>query len=327
MALVHNDLKKIIAYSTLSQLGYMFVAAGLGAYWIALFHLITHAFFKSVLFLGAGNVMHAMDDELNIKKMGALGDKMKWTMIIMAVASLALSGIYPFAGFFSKDKILEVAFTQNHYILWALLWIGAGMTAFYSFRLIMLVFFGEAKYKRFGFHPHEVKAFVLWSMAPLALFATIGGFFEHPFERLATEFLPSYDIEIVPHFMSYVLMTVTLGIAFSGIFYAVYKYSTGGFSKEVEEYPIYKLLSNQYYIPDFYNKCIVRPYMTVSTFLWQKIDVAIVDKTVDTIARVLYSGGDKARGMQSGNLSKMLRLMVFGLLILLLLAVIFNPAK
>ncbi len=327
MALVHNDLKKIIAYSTLSQLGYMFVAAGLGAYWIALFHLITHAFFKSVLFLGAGNVMHAMDDELNIKKMGALGDKMKWTMIIMVVASLALSGIYPFAGFFSKDKILEVAFTQNHYILWALLWIGAGMTAFYSFRLVMLVFFGEAKYKRFGFHPHEVKAFVLWSMAPLALFATIGGFFEHPFERLATEFLPSYDIDIVPHFMSYVLMTVTLGIAFSGIFYAVYKYSTGGFSKEVEEYPIYKLLSNQYYIPDFYNKCIVGPYMAVSTFLWQKIDVAIVDKIVDTIARVLYSGGDKARAMQSGNLSKMLRLMVFGLLVLLLLAVIFNPAK
>jgi len=104
MALVNNDLKRIIAYSTLSQLGYMFVAAGLGAYWIALFHLMTHAFFKSLLFLGAGNVMHAMHDELNIKKMGGLYGSMKATAILMSVASVALAGIYPFAGFFSKDK-------------------------------------------------------------------------------------------------------------------------------------------------------------------------------------------------------------------------------
>ena len=327
MALVHNDLKKIIAYSTLSQLGYMFVAGGLGAYWIALFHLMTHAFFKSVLFLGAGNVMHAMDDELNIKKMGGLGDKMKWTMIIMTIASLALAGIYPFAGFFSKDKILEAAFSEHAYILWAMLWIGAGMTAFYSFRLVMLVFFGEERYKRYGFHPHEASALMLWAMAPLALFATFGGFSEHKFFHFVTEFLPKFEPEIEPHFMSYVLVVITLGIAISGILYAVYKYSTGGFSKEVEEYPIYKLLANQYYIPDFYDKCIVKPYMAISAFLWQKVDVAIVDMTVDAIAKVLYKGGDKARVMQSGNLSNMLRLMVFGLLVLLLLAVIFYPAK
>ena len=327
MALVHNDLKKIIAYSTLSQLGYMFVAGGLGAYWVALFHLMTHAFFKSVLFLGAGNVMHAMDDELNIQKMGGLGDKMKWTMIIMTIASLALAGIYPFAGFFSKDKILEVAFSEHAYILWAMLWIGAGMTAFYSFRLVMLVFFGKEKYKNYGFHPHEAKAFMLWAMAPLALFATFGGFSEHKFFHFVTEFLPKFEPEIEPHFMSYILVVITLGIAISGILYAVYKYSTGGFSKEVEEYPIYKLLINQYYIPDFYNRCIVKPYMIISEFLWQKIDVAVVDMSVDAIAKVLYKGGDKARVMQSGNLSNMLRLMVFGLLVLLLLAVIFYPAK
>jgi len=327
MALVHNDLKKIIAYSTLSQLGYMFVAGGLGAYWIALFHLMTHAFFKSVLFLGAGNVMHAMDDELNIKKMGGLGDKMKWTMIIMTIASLALAGIYPFAGFFSKDKILEAAFSEHAYILWAMLWIGAGMTAFYSFRLVMLVFFGKERYKRYGFHPHEASALMLWAMAPLALFATFGGFSEHKFFDFVTEFLPKFEPEIEPHFMSYVLIVITLGIAISGILYAVYKYSTGGFSKEVEQYPVYKLLANQYYIPDFYDKCIVKPYMAISAFLWQKVDVAIVDMTVDAIAKVLYKSGDKARVMQSGNLSNMLRLMVFGLLVLLLLAVIFYPAK
>jgi NADH-quinone oxidoreductase subunit L len=150
MALVNRDLKRIIAYSTLSQLGYMFVAAGLGAYWIALFHLMTHAFFKAVLFLGAGNVMHAMDDELNIQKMGGLISTMTHTGLIMIIASLALSGIFPFAGFFSKDAILEVAFAENAYILWAMLLVGAGLTAFYSFRLVMLVFHGEENYKKFG---------------------------------------------------------------------------------------------------------------------------------------------------------------------------------
>ncbi len=327
MALVNNDLKKIIAYSTLSQLGYMFVAAGLGAYWIAFFHLIAHAFFKSVLFLGAGNVMHAMDDELNIKKMGGLGKKMKWTMIIMIIGSLALSGIYPFVGFYSKDKILEVAFSEHAYIIWSMLWIGAGMTAFYSFRLIMLVFFGEERYKHFGFHPHEVKAFVLWSMAPLALFATIGGLFQHPFMKFVTELLPKFEPEIKPHFMNYVLTTATLGMAISVILYTIYKYNKGGFSKKFEKNAIHKLLINQYFIPQFYDKCIIKPYATISTFLWKKVDVGIIDKGVDSVAKILYISGDKSRLMQDGNLSNMLRLMVFGLLFLLLLVVIFSPVN
>ncbi|MDE6958626.1 MAG: NADH-quinone oxidoreductase subunit L, partial [Helicobacter apodemus] len=152
MALVNRDLKRIIAYSTLSQLGYMFVAAGLEAYWIALFHLATHAFFKSLLFLGAGNVMHAMNDKLDISKMGALYQPLKYTAILMMLASIALAGIYPFSGFFSKDNILEAAFGSGAYILWGMLLLGAFLTAFYSFRLIMLVFFGEKKHQE---HPHE----------------------------------------------------------------------------------------------------------------------------------------------------------------------------
>ncbi|NGP56580.1 proton-conducting transporter transmembrane domain-containing protein, partial [Helicobacter pylori] len=125
MALVNKDLKRIVAYSTLSQLGYMFVAAGLGAYAIALFHLFTHAFFKSLLFLGSGNVMHAMEDNLDITKMGALYKPMRITAIFMIIGSVALCGIYPFAGYFSKDKILEVAFGMHHHILWFVLLIGA----------------------------------------------------------------------------------------------------------------------------------------------------------------------------------------------------------
>ena len=125
MALFKKDLKLIIAYSTISQRGYMFVAAGLGAYWIALFHLMTHAFFKSLLFLGAGNVMHAMHDELNIKKMGGLYKSMKATAILMILASIALAGIYPFAVFFSKAKILEVAVNEGAFMLWLALLVGA----------------------------------------------------------------------------------------------------------------------------------------------------------------------------------------------------------
>ena len=116
------------------------VAAGLGAYWVALFHLATHAFFKSVLFLGAGNVMHALNDEINIKNMGGLYKHMKGTAIIMIIASLALAGIFPLAGFFSKDLILEVAFGSQSFIIWTVLFVTAGLTAFYSFRLIMYVF-------------------------------------------------------------------------------------------------------------------------------------------------------------------------------------------
>ena len=324
MALVNNDLKRIIAYSTLSQLGYMFVAAGLGAYWIALFHLMTHAFFKSLLFLGAGNVMHAMHDELNIKKMGGLYGSMKATAILMSVASVALAGIYPFAGFFSKDKILEVAFNEGAYFLWFALFIGAGLTAFYSFRLVMLVFFGEKEYKKFGLHPHEAQPFVIYALLPLGLLAIVAGFFEHAFHGFTTKLLRNYEITIA-HGTEVVLIAATLGIALSGIAFAVYKYKRGGFSKSLEEGFLYKLLSNQYYIPLAYERVIMRPFTTLSHFMWEKIDMRIVDATVDMIARVLYQTGHNARKLQSGNLSDMLRWMVVGMVVLLVFAIFYRP--
>ena len=324
MALVNNDLKRIIAYSTLSQLGYMFVAAGLGAYWIALFHLMTHAFFKSLLFLGAGNVMHAMHDELNIKKMGGLYGSMKATAILMSVASVALAGIYPFAGFFSKDKILEVAFNEGAYFLWFALFIGAGLTAFYSFRLVMLVFFGEKEYKKFGLHPHEAQPFVIYALLPLGLLAIVAGFFEHAFHEFTTRLLSNYEISIA-HGTEVVLIAATLGIALSGIAFAVYKYKKGGFSKSLEEGFLYKLLSNQYYIPLAYERFIMRPFTTLSHFMWEKVDMKIVDATVDMIARVLYQTGHNARKLQSGNLSDMLRWMVVGIVALLVFAVFYRP--
>ncbi len=325
MALVNNDLKRIIAYSTLSQLGYMFVAAGLGAYWIALFHLMTHAFFKSLLFLGAGNVMHAMHDELNIKKMGGLYNVMKWSAILMVIASVALAGIFPLAGFFSKDKILEVAFSETHYILWFTLWITAGLTAFYSFRLIMLVFFGKENYKESGLHPHEAHKFMLISMLPLAILAIIAGWFEHSFFEFVKFILPASE----PHVSTtafILLILVTSAIALGGIGFAVFKYRAGGFSKKLENSFVYKLLSNQYYIPKLYEVLISTPYAILSNIAWKQLDLKVVDATVDFIAKTIYVSGDKTRVIQSGNLSKMLRWMVVGLIILIALAILLNSS-
>ena len=319
MALVNQDIKRIVAYSTLSQLGYMFVAAGLGAYWVALFHLVTHAFFKALLFLGAGNVMHAMDDELNIMKMGQMKKVMAGTSALMLIASVALSGIYPLAGFFSKDKILEVAFSSDHYILWGTLWVTAGLTAFYSFRVIMIVFYGEERYKKLGFHPHEAYPFMLWAMAPLAVLAIIAGFFEHQFVHFVTVLLPSYEFHT--HHVENILIAVTSAIAILGIATAVIMYKHGPIKKDLTGCKIYQLLINQYYIPKIYEKVFIEPYEELSRIFW-KIDQKMVDSSVDFIATRFYKTGEATRGMQSGNLSNMLIWMVVGLVILLFTAVV-----
>ena len=324
MALVNNDMKRIIAYSTLSQLGYMFVAAGLGAYWVALFHLAAHAFFKSVLFLGAGNVMHAMDDELDIRKMGALHDKMKATSIIMTIASLALAGIFPLAGFFSKDKILEVAFNADAVVLWAILWITAGLTAFYSFRLVMKIFFGEQNYSDDEFHPHEAKSFVIAAMIPLAVLAVIAGWFEHSFIEFVTKTLPTWEASNLNHSTAWILILVTSAVAIGGILVAVFKYKKGGFSKSWEDKAIYKLLINQYFIPKIYEKLISKPYYAISVWVWKTIEIRLIDATVDSLAHFVNKLGVKARPIQSGNLSSSLRLMAVGLILGLIFALVLS---
>ena len=324
MALVNNDMKRIIAYSTLSQLGYMFVAAGLGAYWVALFHLAAHAFFKSVLFLGAGNVMHAMDDELDIRKMGGLHNKMKATSIIMAVASLALAGIFPLAGFFSKDKILEATFNADAIMLWAVLWVTAGLTAFYSFRLVMKIFFGEQNYSNEEHHPHEAKNFVIAAMIPLAILAVIAGWFEHSFVEFVTKILPTWEASNLNHSTAWILILITSAVAIFGIAVAVYKYRNGGFSKNWENTGIYKLLSNQYYIPKFYENFISKPYYVMSVWMWNVIEVKLIDASIDGLAHLINKLGVKARPIQTGNLSSSLRLMVLGLILGLVFALVLS---
>ncbi len=323
MALVNRDLKRIIAFSTLSQLGYMFAAAGLGAYWIALFHLAAHAFFKALLFLGAGNVMHAMHDELDIFKMGGLKKAMRGTYIYMGLASLALAGIPFFAGFFSKDAIIETAWNEGTIVLWAILVITAGMTAFYSFRQVFLTFHGKARYDESTLHPHEMYKFVLVAMSPLALLAVVAGFGMGSFEHFITKLLPAYHMSEHTHHIAWLLGLIVLVVAVGGIVLAYKKYGNGlKRDEKCENSFIYKLLANQYYIPQLYEEVITKPYAMLSEHMWKDVDMKIVDTTVDGIAKFLYKSGDGARKMQTGNLSNYLNWMAVGAVLLLVVAAI-----
>ncbi len=331
MALVNRDMKRIIAYSTLSQLGYMFVAAGLGAYWVALFHLMAHAFFKALLFLGAGNVMHAMHDELDPFKMGGLSKVMKGTFVMMTLASVALAGLFPLAGFFSKDLILEVGFVQHHYIIYSVLLFTAGLTAFYSFRLVALIFHGEERYKLFGIHPHEAYKFMLIAMSPLLLLAIVAGAMKMTYFEMVTALLPATEYHVHSE-ITYWIMTigtqlfVIAAIAFAYKKYAFSKVSVPDGSSDMEKSFIYKLLYNQYYIPRFYENYFVKPYREMSHAFWKEMDILLVDATVDGIAKFIYNTGENTRDMQSGNLSTMLKWMVAGTVALLSLAVVFALA-
>ncbi len=327
MALVNRDLKRIIAFSTLSQLGYMFAAAGLGAYWIALFHLAAHAFFKALLFLGAGNVMHAMHDELDIFKMGGLKKVMRWTYLYMGLASLALSGIgfagIGFAGYFSKDAIIEVAFNEHTYILWVILVVTAGLTAFYSFRQVFLTFHGDERYHEIGAHPHEMYKYVLIGMSPLAILAVIAGFYKDWFEHFVTALLPEYHMSEHTHHLAWALGLIVIVFAVGGIILAYLKYNKGlKRNEKLENSFVYQLLANQYYIPILYEKMISKPYAALSKFSWGVLDQKVVDATVDGIGNMIRTTGDNTRKMQTGNLSDYLRWMAGGAILLVVIAFI-----
>lgn len=331
MALVNRDIKRVIAYSTLSQLGYMFAAAGLGAYWVALFHLMAHAFFKALLFLGGGNVMHAMSDELDPFKMGGLGKTMKGTMILMTLASVALAGLFPLAGFFSKDVILEAAFHDHHFIIYGVLLFTAGLTAFYSFRIIALIFHGEDRHTALGFHPHEAYPFMIKAMIPLAILAAIAGFARPYYFEMVTAILPDTEYHIHSAATYWTMTIGTQLFVLCAIYFAYKKYMSNNIkvpdgTSEMENSFKYKLLINQYYIPYFYENFLVQPYRKLSTVFWKQIDQKVVDATVDGLAGIIYSTGENTRTMQSGNLSTMLKWMVTGLVILLSLAVAFGLA-
>jgi NADH-quinone oxidoreductase subunit L len=238
----------------------------------------------------------------------------------MSIASVALAGIWPLAGFFSKDKILEVAFGDGYMIIWAVLLLTAGMTAFYSFRLVMKVFFGEENYKKDGVHPHEAYTYMLLAISPLVLLAIVAGWFEHAYYEFVSKMLPMH-MPHVEHSTLYVLIAVTLGLVILSITFAVVKYKNGGFDKSWEDTMIYKLLINQYYIPQAYENFLTKPYKKLSEIAWS-IDNKVVDATVDFIANIFYVSGEKLSSTHNGNLSTMLRTMTLGFLAILIVAII-----
>jgi NADH-quinone oxidoreductase subunit L len=295
IGITQNDIKKVFAYSTVSQLGYMFLGVGLGAYSAGIFHLMTHAFFKALLFLGAGSVIHGLGGEQDLRHMGGLRRAMPITFATLGVASLAISGIPPFSGFFSKDAILSAAWAHAPWMFWIGA-ITAGMTAFYVFRAWFLAFFGDY---RGHHHPHESPLVMTAPLIVLAILAAVGGFINVP--RWLSPGFPLMENES----STAVIISVSFGVI--GIVLAWYLYlfrpalaeslkaSAGG---------LYTLVANKYYVDEFYQAAFVRPLEGVSRFvLWRGVDEAAIDTFLVTgLARIIRGWGSILRQWQSGSI-------------------------
>ena len=331
IGLVQNDIKKVLAYSTVSQLGYMFFALGLGAYNTAFFHVMTHAFFKALMFLGAGSVIHAMSGEQDMRFMGGLRKKLPITFITFLIGTLAIAGIPPFAGFFSKDEILAVAYAHSP-ILWGLGLLGAMFTTFYMFRLVFLTFFGEFRgTSDQAHHLHESPWKMTVPLMVLAALSTFGGFLGVP-EVLGgsnwiKEFLGSViNYENGPathhldHATEYNLMAASVGIALVMIVIAWVVY---GVKKQVpsrneaEFNAPTKLLYNKYFIDELYDLLFVKPLYFLSKLTHSIIENKIIDGIVNAIGWLVGFGSQALRVLQNGSVSFYLFLMVMGTTLLL----------
>jgi len=290
---VQNDIKKVLAYSTISQLGYMFLALGAGAFAAGIFHLMTHAFFKALLFLGAGSVIHAMSGEQDIQKMGGLWDKVPITAKTFLVATLAIAGIPPLAGFFSKDEILGRAF-ERHPALWIVGFITAGMTAFYMFRLAFLTFFGYSRADQHAQeHVHESPRSMTIPLMILAVLSIIGGWIGWPpslggsnqFEKFLEPVtstagsMESAKAVTQTSPTEYRLMIASIAIAVAGIWLAYEFYRTKRFAPEIvagKMGPFYKLLFRKYYVDEIYDALFVNRTKDLGTLLGQ-FDAKVID--------------------------------------------------
>jgi NADH-quinone oxidoreductase subunit L len=294
MALVQNDIKKVLAYSTISQLGYMFLALGVGAFAAGIFHLMTHAFFKALLFLGAGSVIHAMSGEQDVRKMGGLWEKIPITARTFAVATLAIAGIFPFAGFFSKDEILGQAF-DRFFFLWIVGFITAGMTAFYMSRLFFLTFSGYCRAdEHVEKHIHESPRAMTVPLMILAGLSLIGGWIgwpsalrgENRFEKFLEPILKGVlqetgEVNIVHHALlkELSLMAASLLIAAAGIFLAYQLYRTKRIAPELvaAKWPkLYQLLLHKYYVDEIYDAAVVERTKDLGTLLGS-FDANVID--------------------------------------------------
>jgi NADH-quinone oxidoreductase subunit L len=339
IGLVQTDIKKVLAYSTVSQLGYMFLACGVGAFSAGIFHLMTHAFFKALLFLAAGSVIHAMGGEQDMRKMGGLSKKIKYTYATMLIATLAIAGFPPLAGFFSKDAILLGAFQiSGGHPLYAVGLLTALLTSFYMFRLIFLTFHGKQRYDDKKVHVHESPWSMLGPLVVLAVLSVIGGWFAAPAffggpdyftNFLAPVFGGKESVEALgeaaAHNLELTLAFVAVSAALLGWGVAYWLYlkrpeKADGFAKSMA--PAYRTLLNKYYVDELYTAAVVKPLMWLSTnVLWKITDVAGIDGAVNGIAEGTTAIGDGVRHTQSGNTRSYAVWVVVGAIVIL--AVIF----
>jgi NADH-quinone oxidoreductase subunit L len=339
IGLVQTDIKRVLAYSTVSQLGYMFLACGVGAFSAGIFHLMTHAFFKALLFLAAGSVIHAMGGEQDMRKMGGLSKKIKYTYWTMLIATLAIAGIPPLAGFFSKDAILLSAFQiEGGHPLYAIGLLTALLTSFYMFRLIFLTFQGKPRYDEHHVHVHESPWSMLAPLVTLAVLSVIGGWIAAPAlwggpdyfaSFLAPVFASAQGAEAVneaaAHQLEIILAIVAVASALIGLGVAFWLYiRQPGKPEQIAKSmrPVYNTLLNKYYVDEFYAAVIIKPLMWISTnVLWKFVDVSGIDGTVNSIASGATSIGDAVRRTQSGNTRSYAVWVVIGALVVI--AVIF----
>jgi len=343
IGLVQTDIKKVLAYSTVSQLGYMFLACGVGAFSAGIFHLMTHAFFKALLFLAAGSVIHAMGGEQDMLKMGGLSKKIKWTYITMLTATLAIAGFPPLAGFFSKDSILLSAFQSENggRILYAVGLLTALLTSFYMFRLIFLTFFGKERYDERHVHVHESPKSMLVPLMILAVLSIVGGWLAAPAFWGGPDYFAKFlepvfaqgsaaesgAAEAAAHALEIPLAIVAVITALIGLGIAYWLYirnpqKPSELAKSMKG--VYTTLLNKYYVDELYAAVVVKPLLWLSTkVLWQTVDVQIIDGAVNGIARGTTEVGDNVRHAQSGNTRSYAVWVIIGALVVI--AIIFWP--
>ncbi len=333
VALTQNDIKKVLAYSTVSQLGLMFVALGLGAYSTAVFHVITHAFFKALLFLGSGSVIHGMGGEQDIRRMGGLKKWMPVTHLTFLIGTIAISGIFPFAGFFSKDQIIAVAFEENK-VMFILSMVVSACTAFYMFRLYFLTFHGKFRgTHEQEHHLHESPKVMTIPLVILAILSIVGGFIGLPHavgEQMGMHWhwldhflesavvMPAMHMSLAVEIMLMVSATI---VALGAIFYAWMKYKKNeelALEDDEIESPAHILILNKYWFDEMYEKIIRKPVDKLSSFFGKTIEPKLIDKLVEGTGTLTQVSGGKLKLIQSGSMFTYLLIFVIGIIALLL---------
>ena len=332
IALTQTDIKKVLAYSTVSQLGYMFLGLGVGAYTGAFFHVITHAFFKALLFLGAGSVIHAMSDEQDMRKMGSLKSKLPVTFLTMMVGTIAISGLPPFAGFFSKDEILAHVYEHNK-LLWVIGVIGAIFTSFYMFRMMFLTFYGKFRgTEQQEQHLHESPNSMTIPLIILAVLSIAGGFIGVPEvlgggHWLAHFLSPVFEVSnskmtelALDHNTELMLMGISVVAALAASIYAYFRYIKGAHvpvSDVVERPVLTKISYNKYYVDEIYASLITRPLDKLSGFFYKVVDKSLLDGVVNGLGTGANEASKGFRLLQSGNVGFYIFMMVAGIIALL----------